>query len=68
MYHGLVSNQKRSAWDSGMPPNAKLFGNVDDDTAVQVVVSYNTDGTEVEEISRLSGRNINDLFTNTPVP
>ena len=68
LYQGIVSNQKRSAWDSGMPPNAKLFGSVEDDTAVQVVVSYNTNGTEVEEISRLSGRNINDLFTNIPVP
>lgn len=66
LYHGLVSNTERDVWDAGQPPNAKLFNTEADDTTVQVKMAYSADGTEVQEISRLSGRDIDDLFTNTP--
>lgn len=66
LYQGIVSNTARDVWDTGKPPNALLFNTEADDTTVQVKVAYTADGTETQEVSRLSGRDINDLFTNTP--
>jgi hypothetical protein len=68
LYQALIHKDNRDAWDGQQPPNAKLFDFdlQDDKTAVQIQVAYTADGVEYREDSRISGRDIAVLFTNTP--